>query len=201
VQEKESQQTQALRLDEDDEEQQRLLGLALIHDVNLAAWSADKMTAVVELCNALTPKRTRAKTVRPYEAPFREVPKPHTWGEVALIQARAISGTWHPEKQVWVKVMYGSELLGEGKLLTDHYRGEDKLDLPQRQTERPVCRDYEPSDEAISLTEEREEIYGVETTVVKTTSDIDPVQELRQSREAMHKAIEDLFQACMSRFD
>ena len=76
--------------------------------------------------------------MKPFEAFARDVPKPHTWGEVALVQARLLSDSWQPDKLVWVKIMSDKELLGEGKLCQGWIVGEDKSDVPQCSGKRLV---------------------------------------------------------------
>lgn len=146
------------------EEQMRLWDLSLIHDENLAAWSGKKMRQVIDLCRKLSPRKTRAKAMKPFDAPMKEVPHPHTWGEVALIQARLISGSWQPGKQVWVKILKDNTLLGEAKLNKGWFVGEDKADLPQRETERPRWLQYKLPDVEMEFQEETETIYGLKIT-------------------------------------
>ena len=192
--------------DEEHEEEMQLYKLALIHDVNLAAWSIDKMQEVINLCHQLKPKSTRAKKMKPFEAPYREVPSPHTWGEVALVQARIIGGSWQPGKQVWVKVLHGNMLLGEARLNMGWYVGEDKSDLPQRKNERPKCLDYELKDEPIEYVEEeeKENIYGLQISRWKATeSNVDEQIDvrIRQAKEALWQAVEDSFQRAIRQMD
>ena len=122
---------------------------AFVGQQNLAAWSIEKMKAVIELCEPLSARKTKAKTVRPFNAPCREAPVPHTWGEVALIQARIVSDSWQPNRNVWVKVMFGKELLGQGKLQNGWYYGEDISSLPQTMQKRPICTAFDGDDRSI----------------------------------------------------
>lgn len=160
------------------------------------------MRQIIGLCNQLIPLTTKARVMKPFEAPSREVPNPHTWGEIALIKARMIADSWQPGKQVWVKVMYGRELLGEGKLNKGWYVGEDKSDVPQRATTRPECKDYELQNEPVEYIREREEIYGLEISIirpaeVKTLAQIH--NELQQAKERLWTAVENVFQMAMER--
>jgi hypothetical protein len=88
------------------------------------------MRRLIQICTALTPV-PRTSKVRTFAAQSRRVPLPHTWGEVALIQARIVAGDWLPKERLWVKIVCGKELLGQAILEPDYYRGEDKSDLPQ----------------------------------------------------------------------
>ncbi len=189
--------------DEEFEKHMQPYEFALIHDVNLAAWSVDKMREVIRLCNQLKPKKTRAKVIKPFEAPFRKVPEPHTWGEVALIKARMVAGSWQPGKQVRVKVMHGKEMLGEGKLNKGWCVGEDRSDMPQRKTERPECKDYESKIEPVECLHEEEEIYGLKISNLKLGEVMRVEQqireELQQTKKRLWTAVEDLFREAMER--
>ena len=200
LQRKKRQEDQERELDEDFENKMELYQLTLIRDVNLAAWSVEKMKQVIKLCGELKPKKTRAKVMRPFESPFREVPEPHTWGEVALIKARMIANSWQPGRQVWVKVMYGKELLGEGRLNKGSYYGEDRSDLPQRETRRVECGDYELKHESVEYVDETEEIYGLEVSISKPAeaeSEEETRRRLQEARETLWRAVEDVFQKAM----
>ena len=73
---------------------------SMILQEHVGIWSAEKMRSIVDLCGRLTRKKMRTKsTVQTFEAPCREAPLPHTWGEVALIQARIVAGSWYPAQQ------------------------------------------------------------------------------------------------------
>ena len=178
------------RYETGDDDEEYDYSLSFVQDVNLAAWSPEKMQEVINLCNQLKPKRTKAKTVKPFEAPFREVPVPHTWGEIALIQARIVGGSWQPDNQIWVKVHYGKEVLGEGKLNKGWYFGEDKSDLPQRRSPRPRSCDFELEDEPIREMDEIEEVrevYGLEVSTFKRSENAN----FRQSTDEWERAREE----------
>ena len=189
---------------EECEEEMRLHDLSLIHDEHVAAWSIDKMRDVIRLCNQLKPKKTKAKTMMPFEVSDRSTPVPHTWGEIALIQARIVGGSWQPGKQVWVKISHGNKLLGEARLNKGWYRGEDKSDLPQRKTIRPRCQDFELKNEQIEYGDNVENIYGLEISTSRHAENISHKQiedEIREAKEALWQAVEDLFQRAMRKID
>lgn len=111
---------------------------AFIHDTNVAAWSVHKMREILGLCRLLRRvKKTRATKVKRFEAPTPVAPRPHSWGEVALIQGRIVSGSWFPRERTWVKIVAGKTLLAQAVLTETHFYGEDKSDLPQLSCERP----------------------------------------------------------------
>jgi len=192
-------------LDEEFEEEE---SYAFVHQQNLAAWSIGKMSGVIDLCKRLKARKTKAKTVRPFDAPFREVPSPHSWGEVALVQARLISETWQPETNVWVKVMFGKELLGQGKLNQRWYYGEDISDLPQTPTERDICAELVSTARSILIEDDdviREYEDGLEITRTNPTA-IDRFQaefeRERQYRIAQLQArVESVFLEALNRVD
>lgn len=114
------------------DEKNRVDALSWIWQEHVASWSAEKMKAVVDLCRNLTiPKKRTKSKVHTFAAPSRKVPRPITWGEVALIQGRTTAGCWFPNPKVWVKIVFDKELLGQAILDPLMYRGEDKSDLPQ----------------------------------------------------------------------
>lgn len=98
----------------------------------VAVWSQEKMERIVALCQQLKPAKVRGQSrVITFDAPTRSVPRPDTWGEVALLKAREIAGTFYPQTRVWLKLRFGKLLLGQAILESDYFRGEDKSDLPQ----------------------------------------------------------------------
>ncbi|HWB11546.1 MAG TPA: hypothetical protein VG826_20110 [Pirellulales bacterium] len=114
------------------DEKNRIDTMSWVWQEHVASWSIEKMTAVVELCRSLTiPKKRTKSKVHTFAAPSRKIPRPITWGEVALIQGRTVAGCWFPNPKVWVKIVFDKELLGQAILDPLMYRGEDKSDLPQ----------------------------------------------------------------------
>ncbi len=112
--------------------QAQLDNLSTIWAEHVAAWSDGKMRSVVELCGRLSvPKERNRSKVHTFVAPDGKVPRPLTWGEVALIQGRKVAGCWFPSSRVWLKIVCGKKLLGQAILDSVLYRGEDKSDLPQ----------------------------------------------------------------------
>ena len=122
--------------------------LAWITDEYAAAWTIEKFKRLIQLSSQLVPVKTKAKTVRKFESASREVPLPDTWGEVALIKARIEAGCWLPQTdRVWLKIVFGKELLGEAKLFDYMFQGIDRSDLPQRSKMRTsYWEGYEPVD-------------------------------------------------------
>lgn len=60
-----------------------------------------------------------------------DVPRPHTWGEVAIIQARILAGSWTPSRGIDVCIVHGRHLLGEASLIRGLGSGHDVYDVPQ----------------------------------------------------------------------
>jgi hypothetical protein len=103
-----------------------------ITDENVATWNLATMERLVEACAELKPVPKQGKSkVRTFAAPTRQPPTPQTWGEVALIQARIVAGTWFPVDRLWVKVVCEKELLGQAIFESYYYRGEDKRHSPR----------------------------------------------------------------------
>lgn len=99
---------------------------------HLAVWTAAKWTRLLKLCRDLqSAKKRRPSSVVTFLAPNRRIPRPDTWGEVALVKAREVAGCWYPTTRFWLKVANHKELLGQAILESNYYRGEDKSDLPQ----------------------------------------------------------------------
>lgn len=112
--------------------------LATIWDENIATWSVEKMQGIMQVCSELRAlKVAEGSRVRRFEAARADVPIPHTWGEVAVVQGRIIAGSWNPAGKLWVKVVHGRELLGQAFLEHWGCRGEDCRPLPQVDHPRP----------------------------------------------------------------
>ena len=109
---------------------------------NVAIWSQEKMERIVALCGQLKPAKVRGRSrVITFDAPTRAVPCPETWGEVALLKAREIAGTFYPSTKVWLKVQFGKLLLGQAILESNVYHGEDMSDLPQTNSREEIDMD------------------------------------------------------------
>ena len=109
---------------------------------NVAVWSKQKTREIAALCTELKPIiNKRLKVTRRYEAPSRNVPHPHTYGELALAQARLVAGDWRPEEKVSIEILHGGELLGRALLHRDTCIGFDVADLPQAKGPRPSYKD------------------------------------------------------------
>lgn len=127
---------------------------SITHETNVAVWSVGKMKQLIGICGGLMADERRNKsTVERFLSTVRSVPKPHTWGEVALVQGRLLAGTWFPPSRVWVKVLHCKELLGQAFLSarsehgSSRFRGEDISDLPQRKGRRPCLWNDDGLDE------------------------------------------------------
>jgi hypothetical protein len=124
-----------------DAAQERLYENAGISLDNVATWKVGKIQDVIALCAQLQPEpRTRSKVKR-FIVHNRAVPYPHTWGEVALIHARRIAGSWRPTARVWVKVLHEKSLLGEARLEEFWTIARDVADLPQTTHKRRSIRE------------------------------------------------------------
>jgi hypothetical protein len=116
----------------------------VLHETNVAVWPVTKMKQLIGICGRLAPERKhKQSSVKRFQSATREVPTPHTWGEVAIVQGRLVAGTWFPSSRTWVKILCGKKLLGQAFLTakSEHgesrFRGEDISDLPQRTGWRP----------------------------------------------------------------
>ncbi|MCX7424661.1 MAG: hypothetical protein NTW96_03385 [Planctomycetia bacterium] len=176
------------------EEKDRIQRLAGTNYEHVAAWPVEKMRALIALAGALTPEKTRAKTVKRFQTPSPEVPKPHTWGEVAVVLGRALLGCWYPDKRFTVKILCGEELLGEATFADWWFDGSDISDLPQRDGPRPsywdthdspkppTCsqRDYVEATRTSGFDEDTEEEY---TEIVSELTDEASERSQREWRE------------------
>jgi len=117
----------------EERERDRVERLQHVYLRHAAAWSINKMLGVIDVCRTLTPEspKSKSKTVKRFQVKSREVPAPHTWGEVALVQGRIIAGSWCPKQEHWIKVFHCKELLGDAKLDEGRCSGKDRSDLPQ----------------------------------------------------------------------
>src|SRR5205814_2541173 len=59
----------------------------------VAAWTVRKFQSLLRLAETLTEDK-RPSTVIRFLANSRRVPRPRTWGEVALIKGRLVAGQW-----------------------------------------------------------------------------------------------------------
>lgn len=116
----------------------------VVDESNVAVWPVDKMKQLIGMCSRLArEERRKLISVMRFQSPTRDVPTPHTWGEVAIVQGRLLAGTWFPSSRTWVKILRGNELLGQAFLSgksedrASRFRGEDISDLPQRTGLRP----------------------------------------------------------------
>lgn len=109
--------------------------LATVWSENVAAWNLTKMKAIIEICKSLRPLPIQSSATR-FASLTRKIPRPHTWGEIAIVQGRIVAGTWLPKCKLWIKVLHDKELLGDARLEDWGYSGTDRSDLPQRKKPR-----------------------------------------------------------------
>ncbi len=126
------------------DERNRLDNLSTVCDEAVTTWPVAKFAALLRIAQTLNRDTLPSKVIR-FQASSRKVPRPHTWGEVAVVQARMTVGAWYPPARVWLKIVYGQELLGQAIMESYFFRGEDKSDLPQR--DKPRKRELPNLDE------------------------------------------------------
>ena len=193
----------------EDIERERIELLSIVHPVNVAAWTPEKMASVIDSCRTLlTPRRTKAKLVRAFRAAARAVPKPHTWGEIALIQTRLLASSWLPRERIWVKVICGRELLAEGRFNPGPVYNEglpkgwcyatEFTDLPQVK-KRPEWRPESEQHEGYRADDiQKEVVYGVKIERVKSEANKRLSEEYQQGlvdeHRRLYSRIERLFQ-------
>lgn len=117
------------------EQANRLENLSTIYDETLATWPVSKFRELIRIAQSLSRDEGQSTVIR-FQTNSRKVPRPYTWGEVAMVQARMIVGAWYSPNRIWVKVLCGKELLGQAIIESCIFRGEDKSDLPQRDKPR-----------------------------------------------------------------
>lgn len=123
---------EAERLSQERQAQNEFDSLTWFHQEHVATWSEQKMSRIIAICKQLIlTKPYKGSRVVTFESPSRTVPTPDTWGEVAVLKAREIAGTFYPATRLWLKVRYQKVLLGQAIHEPKFYRGEDKSDLPQ----------------------------------------------------------------------
>ncbi len=149
----------------DRQRKQELEHLAWVTEEYVGAWSVEKFQQLICLSKQLQPVKSRAKTVLKFAANSRDVPTPHTWGEVALVKARIESGGWLAKGgRVWIKIVHDKELLGEAKQFDYMFEGLDRSDLPQRSTMRKsYWQDYDPPSPHSYRKEEMVEVERLES--------------------------------------
>lgn len=130
--------------DEESAKHRDLEYLTWITGDNVAMWTEEKMRRIITNCKQLIEAKPSGKTqVITFDAPVGRVPRPDTWGEVALLKARELAGTFYPEKRMWLKVRFKTFLLGQAILEKNFFRGEDKSDLPQTKRRSSIYKNPE----------------------------------------------------------
>ena len=117
------------------EQTNRVEILSTACDEAVATWPVAKFGSLIKIARSLNLDEGPSSVIR-FQASNRKVPRPHTWGEVALVQGRMTVGAWYPPARTWIKILCGKELLGQAIMEPFFFRGEDKSDLPQRDKPR-----------------------------------------------------------------
>jgi hypothetical protein len=106
---------------------------------HISCWDKDKVLGILKIAMGLKEDKTKKlKVTRRYLSDTPEVPKPYTWGEVAIILARYLAGTWFPENRIFVEIKYKNELLGKARIRISGCEGNDISNVPQRNSPRPL---------------------------------------------------------------
>jgi hypothetical protein len=105
---------------------------------NIICWNNDKVLSVLKIAMSLKEDKTKKlKATRRFLSDTSEVPKPHTWGEVAIVLARYLTGTWFPDNRTFVEIKHKGELLGKAIIKKSGSYGSDIANFPQRDSSRP----------------------------------------------------------------
>jgi hypothetical protein len=111
--------------------------LTKIRMQHIGCWDKDKMLSVLKIAMSLKEDKTKKlKVTRRFISDTSEVPKPHTWGEVAIVLARYLAGTWFPENRTSVEIKHKGELIGKAIIRKSGCDGVDIANVPQRNAPR-----------------------------------------------------------------
>ena len=111
--------------------------LTKIRMQHISWWNKDKVLNVLKIAMSLKEDKTKKlKVTRRFISDTSEVPKPHTWGEVAIVLARYLAGTWFPENRTSVEIKHKGELIGKAIIRKSGCDGVDIANVPQRNTPR-----------------------------------------------------------------
>ncbi len=122
--------------------------LCRIDPDHVYSWTTAKMKGIIEVCRSLHERKARAKKFKEFDAKCRDVPTPHTWGEVALVLGRIVNGAWyveHGKRSLSIVIKCGDETLGSAGIFSRWFGGWDESDRPQRKTARVSSWEIESS--------------------------------------------------------
>jgi len=124
------------------EKRQEIEMLTKIRMDHIICWDKEKVLSVLKIAMSLKEDKTKKlKTTRRFLSDTSEVPKPHTWGEVAIVLARYLVGTWFPENRTFVEIKHKGELLGKAIIKKSGCEGNDIANVPQRNSHRSLWVD------------------------------------------------------------
>jgi hypothetical protein len=104
---------------------------------HIGHWNKDKVLSLLGIAMSLKEDKTKKlKVTRRFISDTSEVPKPHTWGEIAIVLARYHAGTWFPENRTSVQIKHQGELIGKAIIRKSGCDGVDIANIPQRSTPR-----------------------------------------------------------------
>lgn len=104
---------------------------------HISCWNKDKISSLLKIAMILNEDKTKKLTsTRRFLSDTFDIPKPHTWGEVAIVLARYLAGTWYPEKRMFVEIKFNSQLLGKAIIRKSGCVGSDIANIPQRNSTR-----------------------------------------------------------------
>jgi hypothetical protein len=104
---------------------------------NVACWDLEKHKELIKIAKTLIEDKNKKIKARRFKAADSRIPRPHTWGEVAVVLARMLVGSWYPEQRLFVEIYHNKNLLGKGRVSDSGGHGWDISDLPQRNSRRP----------------------------------------------------------------
>lgn len=117
--------------------------LTKIRMQHIGCWDKDKVLSLLKIAMILKEDKTKKlKATRRFLSDTSEVPKPHTWGEVAIVLARYLTGTWFPENRTFVEIKHKKKLIGKARIRKSGCEGEDIANVPQRNLPRPSWWDW-----------------------------------------------------------
>lgn len=120
------------------EKEQEIEMLTKIRMNHIICWNKDKVLSVLKTAMSLKEDKTKKlKATRRFLSDTSEAPKPYTWGEVAIVLARHLTGTYFPENRTFVEIKHKGELLGKAILKKSGSYGNDIANFPQRNSPRP----------------------------------------------------------------
>lgn len=104
---------------------------------HIPCWDKDKILSLLKIAMILKEDKTKKlRSTRRFLSDTFDIPKPHTWGEVAIVLARHLAGTWYPKKRMFVEIKFNSQLLGKAIIRKSGCVGSDIANIPQRNSTR-----------------------------------------------------------------